>query len=88
MVSAEEFAARLGAEFGIPAPPPLGASLTDDLGLDSLDHFDLVLFSEELAGTVDPAADSDFPLLVTVEDAYTYYAELCAAGTGRAPTSP
>lgn len=45
--------------------------LMDELGLDSLEAFELVLATEELAGLSEPS--STIPAIFTLSDAYQYY---------------
>jgi len=72
MLTFEEYAQRLATAFGLAVvSPPSDAGLYDDLGLDSLQAFQLMLFTEGLAGASFPP---DFPPpLFTVADAYSYY---------------
>lgn len=78
-MSPEEFGAFVAAEFELSDAPCLSARLVEDLGLDSLDLFDLVLFIEELAGaTVDSISDLQvaYPILYTLADAYHYWEDI------------
>lgn len=46
---------------------------------DSLDHLDLVVFTEEIATETGKVSEfDDFPILGTVAEAYTYYLHLIA----------
>lgn len=77
MLTFDQYSQRLATAFGLAvvAPSP-DAGLYDDLGLDSLQAFQLMLFTEGLAGASFPP---DFPPpLFTVGDAYSYYELLLA----------
>jgi len=45
--------------------------LYETVGLDSLQAFELILFTEELAGLSVPP--SEIPMIFTLGDAYSYY---------------
>jgi len=45
--------------------------LYETVGLDSLQAFELVLFTEEIAGLSAPP--SEIPMIFTLGDAYSYY---------------
>ena len=47
------------------------SGLYDDIGLDSLQAFELVIFTEELAGLTMPPPF--IPMIFTLGDAYTYF---------------
>jgi acyl carrier protein len=71
-----EFVDQLGTEFKLDPTPSLTQNLIE-LGLDSVDMINLIVYIEELA-SIDGELDggSDFPVLRSVGDAYTYYREL------------
>jgi acyl carrier protein len=73
MLTFEEFAAQLREEVLQAFTGELGPDthLLDEVGLDSLDLFHVVVFIEDVAG-VEIAID-DPPPLATVQDAYAYY---------------
>ena len=66
----ERFLEAVITEFNLFEGVELTASLTEDLDLDSLDVLNLVMFSEELAEV--QIDGSDFPMLLTLDDAYKY----------------
>jgi hypothetical protein len=79
-MSYEEFAATVAGEFDLEGVPPATARLVEDVGLDSLDCFNLVLLVDELsgagaAGVAAAAADAAYPLITTMGDAHRYYQE-------------
>jgi acyl carrier protein len=75
MLTAEQFVTRVALEFELEEPLDMTTDLTRELGFDSLDLFDLVLFVEELSeGSM--AKANDFPVLSTLSDAYLYLTEL------------
>ncbi len=53
------------------------AELVNDLGLDSIQFFQLLIATESWAEAI---VVNEFPDLRTVGDAYDYYTRLCAAG--------
>jgi acyl carrier protein len=60
-------------EFGPELLQP-GASLVEDIGLDSMQVFQVMIFSEALADALVPP---DFPpLLFSLHDAYQYYVDM------------
>jgi acyl carrier protein len=73
MLSFSEYCERLLEELGIGAShalrPEIG--LYDELGLDSLQAFELVLITEQLVELYLPPAD--MPEIFTLGDAYSYY---------------
>lgn len=75
----EEFASRLGGRLGIEGlestNPALG--LYDDLGLDSLQAFSMLIIVENMADSLVPLME--IPALFTIGDAYSYYQKLRAA---------
>ena len=69
----ENFAQRVVLRFGIDEPPSLDpwTGIFDDLGLDSLQGFELLIYVEALAGVdVPPPA---LPDVLTLGEAYDYY---------------
>ncbi len=68
-----EFIQLLVTEFDVASPPSAEASLTDDLGFDSVDMLNLILFIEEAAGFVAITEPEVYPVIRTVHDAYVYY---------------
>ena len=78
----EEFARTVAGAFDMDGPPPATARLIEDLGLDSLDCFNLVLFVDELAATSSQPADVPYPLITTMGDAHCYLEELREVGEG------
>lgn len=71
----EEFARTVAGEFDIEGVPPPSARLVEDLGLDSLDCFSLVLLVDELAGPAPAPGDMAYPVLLTMGDAHHYAEE-------------
>jgi hypothetical protein len=61
-------------EFSLTGDVSLSSLLVDELDLDSLDLINLVAFSEELSGRL--STNGEFPVLVRVSDAYSYYTSL------------
>lgn len=77
----EEFAAAVARELDIEEGPPASATLVEDLGLDSLGCFNLVLFIDELSGqAATPDDEVPYPLIATMGDAYRYLEEMQRAG--------
>jgi len=74
-VTFDEFTLQLTSEFDLSHPLNPDALLMDDLGLDSLDCFNLVLFLEELAGVTSELQPLPYPVLITVSDAFSYFQE-------------
>jgi acyl carrier protein len=73
-----EFARHVTAEFGDRGVPLVETTeLYDELGLDSLEAFRLVILIEDLAGVDFPPATT--PMLWTLRDAYTYLQQLTAS---------
>jgi len=70
------------SEFSLEGEIQSDSVLIDDLDLDSLDLINLVAFSEELSGELH--TNSEFPVFVSVSDAYSYYLSLLES----APCSP
>jgi hypothetical protein len=55
-------------------------SLLAEINFDSLDHLDLVLFTEETAtGSSETINANDYPLLLTISEAYAYYLTLISS---------
>jgi len=76
-----EFTERFAAEFKI-SPVPSGQSLLcEELGLDSVDMVDLILFLEDLAGLSVVIEPEVYPVIRSVHDAFLYY-EDAASGDG------
>lgn len=61
------------------------ASLYDDLLLDSLETFHLVVLTESLSGIAIPP--ESIPPLFTIGDVYAYYVQMVQASHGQAPPS-
>lgn len=79
-LSFEQFADRLCS--GLATPVEVGdvtaeSGLFDELGIDSLSAFELLLLVEDLAGITQ--APAELPEINTVGDAYAHYLELCRA---------
>jgi acyl carrier protein len=73
-VTQQEFFELIGKEFGFEQIQE-SSKITTDLGLDSLDLLDLVVFVDELAGVgVQPA--TDFPMLSTMHDLWDYFEDI------------
>jgi acyl carrier protein len=70
----DKLASELCKTFEWESLPPPSQRLVDDLGLDSLDLFFIVVLVEELAGLDSPSAD--YPQLVTAGDIVTYFETL------------
>lgn len=70
----EAFIVVVRDEFSLSGDIRPGSLLVDELDLDSLDLINLVAFSEELSGQV--RTDGEFPVFVTMSDAYSYYTSL------------
>jgi hypothetical protein len=68
----EEFARCVQVEFGIPIDIEAKSSLVDDLGLDSLDLHELIIFAMELAGVDRTFGDPEYPVGVTMGDIFGY----------------
>lgn len=78
----EQFVARFCDEYDLDAGRVWsGSRLVDDLGFDSVDVFDTVLFVEELAGVDTSSNGGSYPLLETVGGAYAYLCELTEVTT-------
>jgi hypothetical protein len=77
-----EYASSLEKAIGVTFPPAYGpdTGLFDEIDLDSLSAFELILFTEDLAGLTVPPAEP--PSLATLGDAFSYYlaASRLAAG--------
>jgi acyl carrier protein len=73
-----DFGERLCRALGVPAPGEWHGELGlfDELGLDSLGAFQLLVTLEDLAGIAFPPDDP--PPLFTLGDAHRYYCELAA----------
>lgn len=80
----KDFAGRLLTMLDVELPAKLtrDADLYADLGLDSLQAFQLVLLIESLTGVVVPP--ETVPALYSLGDAFDYYAMLSAAGSSDA----
>ena len=77
--SFDGFCRTFSAEFNPDGRPiALDTDLYDELGLDSLSAFRLVLFCETLAGADFPP--DTIPPIFTVGDAYDYYRHLVLVG--------
>jgi acyl carrier protein len=70
----EAFIEEVRREFSIVGEVQPNSLLVEELALDSLDLINLVAFSEELSHQL--RTDAEFPVLVTVSDAYSYYLSL------------
>lgn len=79
MLTLAQFCERIFGLLEVPVPDPLDPhlGLFDDLGLDSLQAFELVVGTEQLAGRDVPPPE--VPALWTVADAYRYYVDSAAA---------
>ena len=76
-----QFIERFASEFKI-NPVPSGQSLLgEELGLDSVDMVDLILFLEDLAGLIVAIEPDVYPVIRSVHDAFLYY-EDAASGDG------
>jgi acyl carrier protein len=75
----DEFVAQLRLGFSGPIPDPVDrdTSLYDDLKLDSLQAFELIIVVETLAESLAPLPE--MPELYTLGDAFAYYEDLRAA---------
>lgn len=75
MFDYEAFSERIAELIGIDVQPPLNPydGLYTDLGLDSLQAFELIIIIETLA---DAVPLDDVPELYTMQDAFEYYAHL------------
>lgn len=80
----DEFSAEIARQLDLDGAPEAGATLVEDLGLDSLDCFNLVALVEELAGVDDNPPEVPYPLLVTMGDVHRYYREICPDQAARA----
>jgi acyl carrier protein len=71
-----EYLAMMSEMLQVQAIEPLEpqSSLYEDWGIDSLQAFELIILTEQLAGLHIPPAE--IPLMFTVQDAYEYY-QLC-----------
>jgi len=71
--SLEEYLSLMGEMLQAPIHGTLNgeSGLYDDWGIDSLQAFELIILTEQLAGIHIPPAD--IPLMFTVNDAYAYY---------------
>jgi len=58
------------------------ASLFDELGLDSIQAFEMLLVIEEAAELMVPP--DELPLIFTLGDAYGYYLKACRAASDQA----
>jgi acyl carrier protein len=65
-------------ELGLARRPAATDLLVDDLGLDSVQMLELVMVIEDAAGVehVSDARYSQFPVLVSVHDAFSWFEEL------------
>lgn len=70
----EAFIEEVRREFSIVGEVQPNSLLVEELDLDSLDLINLVGFSEELSHQ--QRTDAEFPVFVTVSDAYAYYSSL------------
>jgi acyl carrier protein len=75
----DEFVARLRIGFSGPIPDPAtpDTGLYDDMGLDSLAAFELIIAVETLAESL--ALLPEMPALFTLGDAFAYFEDLRAA---------
>jgi acyl carrier protein len=76
MLEYEPFARRVVDMLELAASelPNAEASVYEELGLDSLQAFQLIIVIESLA---DVTPIDDLPAIYTMRDAYNYYADLC-----------
>ncbi len=68
----QDFLTLLDREYQISADATMESELLAELHFDSLDLYDLVLLCEELAGIDPEVVVTEFPLLLTVGDAYAF----------------
>jgi acyl carrier protein len=76
MMTYETFSGRLVRLLEIEATEPINpyTELFSDLGLDSLQGFEMLLIIESLAGVNMPPLE--IPEIYTMQDAFTYYRSL------------
>jgi acyl carrier protein len=75
----EAFVDLVCEEFELDRRPRLDEDLVEEVGLDSLDLFHLVVFLEELAGIDEPEVLDgafEYPVLTSLQDAYSCLCEL------------
>lgn len=77
----EGFCDALGDRMELTLPSDLGRSLTDDLEIDSLRLFEMIVVVEGIAYLEVPP--EDLPELLTLGDAYTYYRQCLELAVGR-----
>ena len=93
MYSFDEFCARLFSDAEIPLTAHVSAKtdLADELGLDSLQAFELVYLAQEWAGQRDDAGpmegEGPFVPIITLGDVYEYYTGLSAREGGSSGSS-
>ena len=77
VLSYDDFVVRVGNLLDIDFPAVVNpfADLYDELGLDSLQAYQLIVIVESLADAVPP---DDIPELYTMQDAFAYYEALRA----------
>lgn len=76
----ETFARRIASLLGVDIPDDSSRYLgLYDLGLDSLQAFELLVITEALAGPT--VVLEEVPELCTMDDAYQYYASLVVSAT-------
>ena len=73
MLEFEEYVARVTKLLDVPAPTTLDRDygLYENLGIDSLQAFELLIITEQLAGLSVPPPS--IPAIFTLGDAYDYY---------------
>jgi acyl carrier protein len=79
VLSLDEYCRRIFGILELPAPEPVDptAGLFDELALDSLQAFELIVVTEQLAGRDVPPPE--LPTIWTLGDAYRYYCDSVAA---------
>jgi acyl carrier protein len=72
------FLERMCTEFGINPPVSLKSRLAEDLGFDSLNVLELVVWIEETAAGEQLEVLRDYPILMTVADAVSLHRKVLA----------
>jgi acyl carrier protein len=77
MLTIDEFCMRVLDGIGIDYSPPIdtSADLYAELGVDSLQSFQLIVLVEALAGCDSPPVE--LPHILTLSDAFVYFISLC-----------
>ncbi|MGA8726005.1 MAG: hypothetical protein WB565_13280 [Acidimicrobiales bacterium] len=76
----DEFISSLISEFDIEGVPESSTRFIDQLGFDSVNMLDLVLYVEELAGGAKQRLSSSYPVIASIKDAYIYYEDVISIG--------